>query len=171
MLYEGGLQQLGMTIMNETMEEDSDLTFRPLTEEDIDSMIAIDEMIVQRKRSELFREQFLEQIATHGEEAFGAFVDEETLAGFVACETKVYIYGYEDLSAWIVFLAVDPNFQGQGIGKALMQKVIDHYTEKGIKVIRTICQWNWGDLVEFFSSVGFKQSSFLTLEMKINKDS
>ena len=164
-----GLQLLGLTIMDETMEEDTELTFRVLTADDIDAMIAIDEMIVQRKRSDLFREQFMEQIETHGEEAFGAFVDEETLVGFVACETKVYIYGYEDLSAWIVFLAVDPNFQDQGIGTALMKKVINHYTEKGIKVIRTICQWNWGDLVEFFSSVGFKQSSFLTLEMNISK--
>ncbi len=146
------------------------LTFRVLTLEDIDDMINIDEKIVQRGRSDEFREQFTEQITTHGEETIGAFVNGDKLVGFVASETKVYIYGYEDLSAWIVFLAVDPNYQDQGIGTALMKQVIKYYTEKGISVIRTICAWDWGDLVEFFSSVGFKHSDYLTLEMDISKN-
>ncbi|MHA2320006.1 MAG: DUF2080 family transposase-associated protein [Candidatus Hodarchaeales archaeon] len=64
-------------------------------------------------------------------------------------------------------LGIDPDFQDQGVGTALASKVFAYFSQKGIRSIRTICAWDWGDLVEFFSSVGFTMSDYLTLELNI----
>ncbi|MHA2243616.1 MAG: GNAT family N-acetyltransferase [Candidatus Hodarchaeales archaeon] len=153
--------------MTPTKEINPKLTFRPLTVDDVDTIVKIDEKILRRKRSELFHNQLRDQIIKHGEESFGAFTSDEVLVGYLIAETVVYIYGTDDLSAWIILLGVDPNYQDQGVGTALMKQVVNYFTEKGIKTIRTICAWNWGDLVEFFSSVGFNLSTYLTLELDI----
>ena len=152
--------------MNPSQEKDDQITYRPLSIADIDAMIRVDEKIVQRTRSELFTEKLKEQISKYGEESMGAFKG-DLLIGYILAETKVYIYGSDDLSAWITLLGVDPNYQDRGIGTTLTRKMIEYFIQKGIKQIRTIAYWSWGDLVEFFSSVGFKLSDYLTLELDI----
>ncbi|MFX0122688.1 MAG: GNAT family N-acetyltransferase [Candidatus Hodarchaeota archaeon] len=153
--------------MAPTKELNTDLRFRPLTADDVDTIVEIDEKILRRKRSTLFHTQLKEQIEKHGEESFGAVTSDGTLIGYLVAETVVYIYGTDDLSAWIILLGVDPNYQDQGVGTALVKRALNYFNQKGIKTIRTICAWNWGDLVEFFSSVGFNLSTYLTLELNI----
>lgn len=153
--------------MVNTKKLDSKLIFRPLTVEDIDEIIEIDEKIVRRKRSPLFKKQLEEQIVKYGHESLGAVTPEGKIIGYLLAETKVYIYGSDDLSAWITLLGIDPEFQDQGVGTSMANEVIKYYAQKGIKNIRTICEWNWGDLVEFFSSVGFTLSEYLTLELNV----
>ena len=146
----------------------SQFEFRPLTVSDIDEIVQIDERIVRRTRSPLFRKQLEEQILKHGDESLGALY-EGKLVGYLLAETIVYIYGSDDLTAWITLLGIDPDFQDQGVGTALASKVFAYFSQKGIRSIRTICAWDWGDLVEFFSSVGFKMSDYLTLELNIGE--
>ncbi len=143
------------------------LTYRPLNVSDIDEIIRIDERIVRRKRSPLFRKQLKEQIIKNGDESLGAITPDGVLVGYILAETKVYIYGTDDLTAWITLLGIDPDFQDQGVGTSLANQVISYFSQKGINSIRTICAWDWGDLVEFFSSVGFRLSDYLTLELNI----
>ncbi len=150
-----------------TKELETHLTFRPLTVEDIDEIIEIDEKIVRRKRTPLFKEQLKEQIVKYGHESLGAVTTEGKIIGYLLAETKVYIYGSDDISAWITLLGIDPEFQDQGVGTSMANEVIKYFAQKKIKTIRTICAWDWGDLVEFFSSVGFNLSDYLTLELNI----
>jgi ribosomal protein S18 acetylase RimI-like enzyme len=153
--------------MTESKNFISELTYRPLNVSDIDDIIRIDERIVRRKRSPLFRTQLEEQIIKYGEESLGAITSEGKLIGYILAETKVYIYGSDDLTAWITLLGIDPDYQDRGVGTSLANQVISFFSQKGITNIRTICAWNWGDLVEFFSSIGFRLSDYLTLELII----
>ncbi|MFX1282240.1 MAG: GNAT family N-acetyltransferase [Promethearchaeota archaeon] len=153
--------------MATTKELNTQLTFRPLTVDDVDTIVRIDHQILRRERSKLFHDQLREQIQKHGEESFAACNADGALIGYLVAETVVYIYGEDDLSAWIILLGVDPDHQDKGVGTALVKQAIDYFSQKGIKTIRTICAWNWGDLVEFFSSVGFNLSTYLTLELNI----
>ena len=152
-----------------TKKLEAQLQFRPLSVDDIDEIMRIDELIVRRKRNPLFRSQLKEQIIKHGDESLGVILQDGTLIGYLLAETKVYIYGTDDLAAWITLLGIDPEFQDQGVGTALANRVISYFSEKGINSIRTICAWDWGDLVEFFSTVGFKLSDYLTLELNIGQ--
>ncbi|MHA2320007.1 MAG: hypothetical protein ACXAC6_19910 [Candidatus Hodarchaeales archaeon] len=60
----------------------SQFEFRPLTVSDIDEIVQIDERIVRRTRSPLFRKQLEEQIIKHGEESLGALY-EGKLVGYL----------------------------------------------------------------------------------------
>jgi amino-acid N-acetyltransferase len=53
-------------------------------------------------------------------------------------------------SAEIVSLAVDPRFQGSGIGKGLIQKLLDRARRLGFQEVITLTY-----AVEFFSKLGF----------------
>ncbi|MHA2346408.1 MAG: GNAT family N-acetyltransferase, partial [Candidatus Hodarchaeales archaeon] len=136
--------------------------------EDIDEIIEIDEKIVRRKRTPFFKDQLKEEIVKYGHESLGAVTPEGKIIGYLLAETKVYIYGSDDLSAWITLLGIDPEFQDQGVGTAMAKEVIKFFSQKGIKNIRTICAWDWGDLVEFFSKIGFTLSDYLTLELNLD---
>jgi ribosomal protein S18 acetylase RimI-like enzyme len=153
--------------MTESKNFISELTYRPLNVSDIDDIMRIDERIVRRKRSPLFRTQLEEQIVKHGDESLGAITSDGKLIGYILAETKVYIYGSDDLTAWITLLGIDPDYQDQGVGTSLANQIVSFFAQKGINNIRTICAWDWGDLVEFFSSIGFRLSDYLTLELNI----
>ncbi len=155
--------------MNSRKELGSKLTFRPLTVADVSTIIDIDEKIVRRTRSDDFRKQLTDQIEKHGDESFGAISPSGELIGYLIAETKVYIYGSDDISAWIILLGINPDYQDQGVGTALAKQAIAYFSQKNISTIRTITAWDWGDLVEFFSSVGFKLSDYLTLELNIGQ--
>lgn len=152
---------------NDTSKEK--ISFRTLNADDVDRIAEIDEQIVMRKRTKLFKEEIAREIRGHAEETLGAFTDEGKLIGYIIAETKVYIYGQDDLSAWIILLGVDPEYQGIGIGTKLARRMIEYFSKRGIKTIRTITQWAWGDLVEFFANSGFELSDYLTLEMRIGE--
>ena len=154
--------------MAKSKKKAAQFTYRPLNISDIDEIIRIDERIVGRKRSPLFRNQLEEQIIKYSEESLGAITPDGKLVGYILAETKVYIYGADDLTAWITLLGIDPDFQDQGVGTSLANQVISYFSQKGITSIRTICAWDWGDLVEFFSSIGFRLSDYLTLELNID---
>ena len=72
----------------------SQFTYRPLNVSDIDEIVRIDERIVRRKRSPLFRKQLEEQIIKHGEESLGALTPDGELVGYILAETKVIKFRY-----------------------------------------------------------------------------
>ena len=150
--------------MASTKELNTKLTFRPLTVDDIESIIRIDEQILRRKRSQLFQHQLREQIEKHGEESLCAVSSDGKLVGYLIAETKVYIYGTDDLSAWIILLGVDPNYQKKGIGKQLINEYMDHLKEVGVKKITTLIDWNYSRMIHFFSANKFSPSKTINLE-------
>ncbi|MCK5342993.1 MAG: hypothetical protein KAR20_06295, partial [Candidatus Heimdallarchaeota archaeon] len=73
-----------------TKKLETQLQFRPISVDDIDEIMRIDELIVRRKRNPLFRSQLKEQIIKHGDESLGVILQDGTLIGYLLAETKVY---------------------------------------------------------------------------------
>jgi L-amino acid N-acyltransferase YncA len=55
---------------------------------------------------------------------------------------------------------------GKGIGKTLGEALIRYFKGEGIKEVYTTVQWDSGDLIAFFKSIGFDKSGFINLEYK-----
>ena len=83
------------------------------------------------------------------------FENEQTrkIIGFVHAE--LYESLYMDTGLNILGLAVDSNFQGQGIGKKLMSAIEDYALENNISYIRLNSNVRRIDAHKFYESIGY----------------
>ena len=83
------------------------------------------------------------------------FENEQTrkIIGFVHAE--LYESLYMDTGLNILGLAVDSNFQGQGIGKRLMSAIEDYALKNNISYIRLNSNVRRTDAHKFYESIGY----------------
>ena len=91
------------------------------------------------------------------------------MVGFIISAVSHGDFG-QDKSGWIEVIGVDPRYMGRGIGKALTQRLFDHYHAEGVHDVYTSVRWDSGDMLSFFKSLGFDRSDFLNLRKKIDTD-
>jgi ribosomal protein S18 acetylase RimI-like enzyme len=70
-------------------------------------------------------------------------------------------------TGWITALAVDPDYQHRGIGRRLLAEFLDYYREKGLENVRTMLEWSDGEVLSFFTAMGFDRGPFIELEKKL----
>ena len=87
------------------------------------------------------------------------------VAGFIIGFIKEWGFGVER-SGWIEMIEVDPKHMGEGIGQTLGEALIHFFKNEGIKEVYTTVEWDSGDLIAFFKSIGFDKSSFINLKIK-----
>ena len=97
---------------------------------------------------------------------FVALVENEVV-GFIIGAISHGDFG-QDKSGWIEVIGVDPKFMGHGIGKALAERLFDHYRSVDVHDVYTSVRWDSGDMLSFFKSLGFDRSDFLNLRRKID---
>ncbi len=85
------------------------------------------------------------------------------VVGFLIGEIRPWEFGHEEVG-WLKAVGIDPEYQGQGIGKALGDAVLKSLKEKGVHRVRTLVEWDSGDLITYFRSLGFVRSDLLVLE-------
>jgi ribosomal protein S18 acetylase RimI-like enzyme len=152
------------------VNEGESLVLRPLREDDIPSIITIDERISGRAKPDYWRSkltQFLleNQFQSGAESCVLARVAEKDgeVVGFMIGEIRRWEFG-QPFCGWITALGTDPGHQGLGIGRRLLAELLDYYREKDLPEIRTIVEWPDGDLLKFFHSMGFVRGPFVELQ-------
>ncbi|MFQ6106124.1 MAG: GNAT family N-acetyltransferase [Thermoplasmata archaeon] len=138
---------------------------RPLEREDIPTAMKIQRKITGRSPRAGWKKELGAHIKDYPKECLAAEYAGR-LAGFIIGEVKTLEFGVER-SGWIVMVGVDPEFMGQGIGKSLGRRLLDHFMRKGIKQVFTAVPWDSSDLLAFFKSLGFERSEFINLERRL----
>jgi len=143
-----------------------EITVRPMEEKDIAQAADIHRRVV--------REGLVQSTNYPIKDLFRSFIkkspktcivgeNDNKVAGFVVGSIKEWSFGLER-SGWIELVAVDPRSMGIGIGKKLGEALIEIFKDEGIREVYTSVQWDGGDLIAFFKSIGFDKSSFINLE-------
>jgi N-acetylglutamate synthase-like GNAT family acetyltransferase len=91
---------------------------------------------------------------------------EGKVVGFVIGGIKDWEFGVEK-SGWLEIIGIHPKYMGQGIGRMLGKRLLEHFKNKNIKNIYTVARWDSGDLLAFFKSIGFNRSDFINLERRL----
>ena len=141
------------------------IKIRPLKREDIQSAMKIQRKITGKSPKAGWKKEIETHLKDYPQECLAA-IYADRVAGFIIGEVKTLEFGVEN-SGWIVIVGVDPEFMGQGIGKKLGRKLLDHFKEKGIKQVFTAVPWDSSDLLAFFKSLGFERSEFINLERRL----
>jgi ribosomal protein S18 acetylase RimI-like enzyme len=92
-------------------------------------------------------------------------------------------FGVPDTIGWIDTLGVDPEYQRQGIGRALFNALIENFKRsgqeatleskedganiEGVNIVYTLANWNDWDLMQFYNAMGFKKGEMLNLKLRI----
>ncbi len=138
---------------------------RKIALQDVDDILRIYSAITQAPASPDYR-RVVEQHAR--EDSDSCFVAEMNggVAGYIISYTVTGGFGV-DKSAWIPMLGVDPNFMGQGIGKAMAEAALSYYRQEDVKKVYTSVRWYDADLLSFFRTLGFDRSEFVNLKISL----
>ncbi len=146
----------------------SNITVRPMKENDISQAAEIHRKVVREGLGQgtdyAIEDLFVSFIKKSPKTCLIAEKDKK-VAGFIVGCIKEWGFGLER-SGWIEMIEVEPKLMGEGIGKTLGDALLSVFNKESIKEVYTTIEWDSGDLVAFFKSIGFDKSSFINLEYK-----
>ncbi len=137
------------------------LELREFDRSDIPEMVAIQQVIIKEEVEPTWTSMVESHIADSKGVGFVA-LREGKVVGFVIGEVKGEGFGLPQ-SGWIEVVGVDPQAMGEGIGKAMIDRLFEAFRQKGVEDVYTSVRWDAVDMVSFFKSVGFGRSDFINL--------
>lgn len=158
------------------------ITIRRLRADDIDAIIEIDAKAIGEAKPEYWRRKLALYLAEQDLEAITAAdqflsgIDPQLarvaevngrVVGFMIGEIRSWEFR-QPPTGWITAMAVHPDYRRQGIGRRLLAEVLDYFREKGIENVRTMVEWSDGEVLSFFTAMGFDRGPFIELEKKLN---
>jgi flavin-dependent dehydrogenase/ribosomal protein S18 acetylase RimI-like enzyme len=139
---------------------------RRMTVRDIDAVMRIDEKITGQPHAVFFESTAAESIAREPQACLIAEDRDGRVIGFLLAGTRGWAYGVERYG-WLDAIGVDPDAQGQGISRMLLDELVTYLKGIGVKSLQTIVNWNDGGLVDYFRANGFERAEFVNLVKEI----
>jgi flavin-dependent dehydrogenase/ribosomal protein S18 acetylase RimI-like enzyme len=146
----------------------TEITVRQMTERDIDEMMRIDEKITGLPHSAYYQSKAAAYIKRAPESCLVA-LQRDRVVGFVLGDVRGWEFATE-LSGWLEIIGIDPEYQGQGISRALMDELCARFRRAGVRVINTMVNWNDGDLIDYFRANGFNPGEYVNLVKPLDEE-
>ena len=141
-----------------------EITIRPISELDIESVSGIDEKITGKYQPEQWEERFLYYLR-HDPEVSLVAEQDGRVVGFMLGEVRAGEFGIDEPSGWIESLGVDPDCQGHEIGRQLLGRLLENFRTRGAQAARTLVNTDsQAPLMRFFESAEFTATPIRTLE-------
>ena len=144
-----------------------EITLRPVSELDIESICGIDEKIVGKDRPAEWERRIAYYLRRDPELSLVA-VEDGTVVGFMLGEVRGGEFGLEETSGWIEVLGVDPECRGRSVGRRLLEGMLANFKKRGATAVRTlVSEESQKELLGFFEAGGFKSTPIRTLECRL----
>src|SRR3989441_13303292 len=142
----------------------AEITIRPMEERDIPRAVEIETAILGPKRSMTLRGSLTAYLAKGERNASIGAEAEGKVVGFLVGDVRAWDFGEDQEIGWIRIVGIDPAYQGHGVGKALGEALMRYFETRGVTTVRTTVEWDAGDLIAYFRTLGFVRSGFIGLE-------
>jgi GNAT superfamily N-acetyltransferase len=146
--------------MERSLKIDGEVRIRPLTEKDIPDILRIDASITGASRSNLYNEK-IGYYMRDPMACWGAEVDNR-LVGFMLGDIRGWEFGVSE-SGWIEIVGVEPAYQRRGVGRALLNAMLDYFRGRGVKTVRVVALW-YDPILSFFRAEGFEHGELLSVQ-------
>lgn len=80
------------------------------------------------------------------------------------------MFGYDGHRGTVNYLAVHPDYQGQSIGKTLMQKVEETLSAQGCPKLNLMVRSENSDVINFYQSLGYELNMVAVLGKRLIVD-
>ncbi len=140
------------------------IEIRMIRPDDYEAVVAVDEKVYGSSRPGFFKRKI--DLALSREDYLVtsrvAIIDGK-LVGFIMGDLYLGEFGIPEKTATIDAVAVDPDYQKQGVGKSLMEELTAALKKAGVEKISTLVEWNDWQMLNFFASSGFQPGTALNL--------
>lgn len=140
---------------------------RPLKPSDLAAVSRIERRITGSRRTSSLVRNLRKYLATGDPGSCLAAEVEGRVVGFVVGEIRPWEFGEDREVGWIRVVGVDPDYQGKGVGRALGERLLRYFRTKGVRRTRTVVEWDAGDVIAYFRTLGFERGDGITLEMDL----
>ncbi len=140
---------------------------RSMCEEDLRKIIAIDKASTGIERTGYYQRKQHESLHQSGVRVSLVAEQDDYPVGFIMARVDFGEFGHTSAEAEMDSIGVDPGYQGQGVGQALMSRLVANLAVLGVETVRTEIGWNDVDLITYFSAAGFAPAQRVTLVRKL----
>lgn len=140
---------------------------RPLEDDDLASVVAIDRAHSGQSRSAFFEKRFAAAKASPGDFVHVGVAQDGSLVGFVMARILRGEFGRTEAVAALDVLGVDSGSRERGIGQALMGELVRILREKNVLSLHSQVEWSSYELLRFFAGSGFALAPRLALERPV----
>jgi len=170
-----------MSVRQSQRKKNPNVIIRELMAEDIDAIIGIDTKVMGEAKPEYWRRKLALYLSERDLQAITAAnqyfsgIDPQLarvadvngkVVGFIIGEIRSWEFR-QPPTGWITALAISPDCRRQGIARRLLVEVLDYFREKGLENVRTMVEWSDGEVLSFFTAMGFDRGPFIELEKKL----
>jgi ribosomal protein S18 acetylase RimI-like enzyme len=141
---------------------------RSMKEEDIDVIISIDRKNSGTDRSAYCKRKHREALHQSGIRISLIAEIDDLVVGFIMARVDFGEYGRTGSEAVMDVIGVDPGFQGNGVGHALMSQLMENLSTLRVESVRTEIDWNNTTLIPYLGAVGFKPAQYVVLSRSLN---
>ena len=140
---------------------------RALTQQDLDTVVAIDAAIGGRVRKAYFQRRLKTALAQPELHVQLAACDAKGLAGYILARRTEGEFGRTKSGLRLEVLGVRVDAQGQGVGRRLLAALLDHARRHGVAELRTAAAWNQHHMLRWLHAMAFELSPDLVLECSV----
>jgi ribosomal protein S18 acetylase RimI-like enzyme len=153
--------------VEEVLEREGRVFVRGLKPEDLEAVIAVDALSTGRRREEYFKIKLLQNLAETGIKVSLAAELDGLFCGFLLARVFYGEFGRMEPAAVLDTIAVHPDFQGQGVGSALLRQLRTNLLGLGVPRIQTEVSWDAPELLTFFQHEGFRPAGRISLDLDL----
>ncbi len=147
--------------------EHEEILVRRLRPGDLEAVIALDAKVIGRPREEYFKLKLKQALSDTGiEVSLGAELD-GIFVGFLLARVYYGEFGALEQVAVLDTMAVHPDFQGRGVGRALIDQLRQNLLGLGIRTLHTEVGWRNQPLLAFFNREGFVPAPRFCLDLDL----
>ena len=145
-------------------------TVRLMNADDFDAVVELDERTSGTSRVAYYQMKFDKLFASKEflPTSLVALDDEAAVVGFVMAELYVGEYGISQAGATLDTIGVEPGLRKQGVGKRLIDELMAHLRQLGVKRVNTLVDAKNAALIAFFAANEFARAeSVVNLERNL----
>jgi ribosomal protein S18 acetylase RimI-like enzyme len=141
---------------------------RPLTGADLDRVVEIDAIIGGRKRRQFYEKRLDAALTEPKSFIYIGYDSYGSLHGFLQARLLEGEYGVRKPVAVLDNIGVEPGYQGQGIGQAMMQEFERILRHKDVTEIQTQADWRNQSIIGFLAKARFQLAPRQVLEREVS---
>ena len=138
-------------------ERSVEVRIRPLQDTDLGDITGLDEKIGGEYCPDVWEMRLGYYMRRDPDASLVAEMDGRVV-GFMLGEVRSGEFGLEQPTGWIEVMGVDPEVQGQAIGRRLADAMLDYFRGRGARTVRTLVDEEMEGIAQFFSALGFTQA-------------
>jgi predicted N-acetyltransferase YhbS len=140
---------------------------RLMTDGDLHALVAIDRRITGRDRTEYFQRKLADALTESDVRVSLVAELDDVHVGFIMARVDLGEFGRVETAAVIDTIGVDPNYQSQGVGRALLSQLLTNLGALRVETVRTEVDWQDHGLLAYLGHNGFRPSQQLNFEQPL----